>query len=100
MPLQRFSETVLWDNYSASANEETDAVDVEKASQLGIYVYTDTDINLDVLVYVNGAYKILTTESIPALTDYFITWMAYPWGYTKFKVDRACTITLVAFRKT
>jgi len=100
MPLQRFSETVLWDNYSASANEETDAVDVEKASQLGIYVYTDTDINLDVLVYVNGAYKILTTESIPALTDYFITWMVYPWGYTKFRVDTACTITLVAFRKT
>lgn len=100
MALQRFVEDVLWDSYSAAAGEESNVVDVEQAEHFGVFVRTDTAIDLDVLVNVNGTYRVLTTQSIAANTDTFITWTVYPWGKTKFRVSAACTITLVTYRKT
>lgn len=94
MPLMRYVEYIVWNNYSASAGETSPEIDVSKLDR-----FTAT-VTVSGATTVTMQYQVFTTwydmDSITfsaAGSDRFVVWGDNP-KKVRFKTSNACTITI------
>jgi hypothetical protein len=94
MPLMRYVEYKVWENYSASAGETSPEVDVSKLDRITAYVTVSaaTTITLQVQVFDTWIDRDSLTFS-EAGTDCFEIWASTP-KKVRFKTSADCTITI------
>lgn len=100
MGLMRFSKKDLWKDYSASAGETTETIDVSKVEFTGIYLKVSGATDISLLVETTQGYIEFDKISFSAAgEDFWVIW-AFPFENIKLKTSAAVTITIQIFIKT
>jgi uncharacterized protein YcfL len=100
MPLKRYVEYKVWENYSASAGEISPEVDVSMLDRITatVTVSAATTVTMQYQVF-DTWYDMSSITFSAAGTDSFVVWGDNP-KKVRFKTSAACTITIYVAGKT
>jgi hypothetical protein len=100
MPLMRYAEYIVWNNYSASAGETSPEVDVSKLDRFSVLVDVSaaTTITMQYQIFDQWVDRDSITFSAAGI-DWWVVWGDVP-KKVRFITSAAATITIAIFGKT
>jgi len=100
MPLKRYVEYLVWNNYSAPAGAVSPETDVSKLDRFTVFVQVSAATTITLQYQIFDTW--IDRESITfagAGIDWFLVWADNP-KKVRFKTSAAVTITIAIFGKT
>jgi hypothetical protein len=100
MPLMRYVEYVVWNNYSASAGEVSPETDVSELDRFTVFVNVSgaTTITMQYQIFDQWINRDSITFSGPGV-EWWIVWADNP-KKVRFRTSNAVNITIAIFGKT
>jgi hypothetical protein len=100
MPLTRYVEYIIWNNYPASAGEISPEQDVSKLNRFSVFINVSgaTTITMQYKIFDNWVDRDSITFSGSGV-NWWIVWADNPKA-VRFKTSNAVTITIIIIGKT
>ena len=99
MPLKRYVEYKVWENYSASAGETSPEVDVSRLDRFTVFINVSGATTITIQYQIFDAWIDRATMTFSAAgLDWWVVWADNP-KKVRFKTSNAVTITIAIFGK-
>jgi len=100
MPLMRWNENILWDNYAATAGETTAPMDIKRIQYLLVYVKVSAATTITLQAYTKSGMQDYDTMTFTGAGYNWWNILSLPADSIRFQTSNAATITIHVMYKT